>query len=527
MTARLPMTLVPEPRVERDAGIEGMPELVRVVNQNFAKIRDTIERNIITGGLIADGTITLAMLSTEAKTLVGDVTGLISATTVEKIRGKTVDAPGAGQDALLLAYNHANSDFDWVDALRDVLTTRGDLLYRGASAEARLAVGGANTVLKSDGTDPGWGSLSSLLDAVFSSSQGAILTRGAAAWGALAPGTSGHFLKSNGAGADLSYAAGGGGATSPLTTKGDVWGYSTADDRIPVGTDGKVLTADSAAALGVSWQTPGAAGSSALLDGTIHTDTVAAAVTRGSLIYGNSTPKWDELVLGSVGKRLTSDGTDAAWKFDRSVRANKPTVVETYFGNNITTNNGVLARTDPGGTTADAADADRVSNKYTQNTNGGSVGSTWASKVTPAMSPALWADFKIAGAGFMLLKIGFVTALGVAYGTGNQVQFAWADSDANFRFVHGATGGAPTDDDTGITKDANWHDVLLYSPDAGTTWILELDGVQTNSTTTAVPVTTTALVVCQGYGCDTAASAGNEVRFSYCVVQLVKPISTI
>jgi hypothetical protein len=36
-------------------------------------------------------------------------------------------------------------------------------------------------------------------------------------------------------------------------------------------------------------------------------------VTRGSLVYGNSTPKWDELVIGSADTLLTSDGTDASW----------------------------------------------------------------------------------------------------------------------------------------------------------------------------------------------------------------------
>jgi hypothetical protein len=57
----------------------------------------------------------------------------------------------------------------------------------------------------------------------------------------------------------------GGGSASPLTTKGDLWGYSTVDAAVPVGTDGDVLTADSSAALGVSYQTPAATGHYELL----------------------------------------------------------------------------------------------------------------------------------------------------------------------------------------------------------------------------------------------------------------------
>lgn len=48
----------------------------------------------------------------------------------------------------------------------------------------------------------------------------------------------------------------GGGSSSPLTTKGDVWGYSTVDARIPVGTNGQMLTAASGQALGVQYTTP-------------------------------------------------------------------------------------------------------------------------------------------------------------------------------------------------------------------------------------------------------------------------------
>ena len=49
------------------------------------------------------------------------------------------------------------------------------------------------------------------------------------------------------------------GATSPLTTKGDLYGYSTSDARIPIGTNGHVLTADSTESLGLKWAAPAAA----------------------------------------------------------------------------------------------------------------------------------------------------------------------------------------------------------------------------------------------------------------------------
>lgn len=63
---------------------------------------------------------------------------------------------------------------------------------------------------------------------------------------------------------------------------------------------------------GTTWSATGG-GSNALLDGSTHTDTVAATVSRGSLIYGNSTPKWDELTIGAANALLGSDGTDVSW----------------------------------------------------------------------------------------------------------------------------------------------------------------------------------------------------------------------
>lgn len=51
---------------------------------------------------------------------------------------------------------------------------------------------------------------------------------------------------------------------NPLTTKGDLFGFSTLAARIPVGSDGQILTADSTTALGVKWA--GASGSTSFPD---------------------------------------------------------------------------------------------------------------------------------------------------------------------------------------------------------------------------------------------------------------------
>jgi microcystin-dependent protein len=48
-------------------------------------------------------------------------------------------------------------DADEANELTSAYTTRGDIVYQGASTFARLGVGAADQVLKTNGTDPSWG----------------------------------------------------------------------------------------------------------------------------------------------------------------------------------------------------------------------------------------------------------------------------------------------------------------------------------------------------------------------------------
>lgn len=82
---------------------------------------------------------------------------------------------------------------------------------------------------------------------------------------------------------------------SPLTTKGDIYTYSTTNDRLPVGTNGQVLSADSAEATGLKWITVSGTGTVTSvsvttangISGSVATATTTPAIT---LTLGAITP---------------------------------------------------------------------------------------------------------------------------------------------------------------------------------------------------------------------------------------------
>jgi len=71
------------------------------------------------------------------------------------------------------------------------------------------------------------------------------------------------------------------GAVSPLTTKGDLYGFSTLDSRIPIGANNTVLTADSNETLGLKWAAPaGGGGMTSLASGSLP---AATSITLSSI----------------------------------------------------------------------------------------------------------------------------------------------------------------------------------------------------------------------------------------------------
>ncbi len=107
----------------------------------------------------------------------------------------------------------------------------------------------------------------------------------------------GKFLKVSSS-SPLIYTFDTAGSTSPLTTKGDLYTYSTADARLPIGSNGKILSADSTQTTGLKW-----------IDAP---STTLAAVSSASL----TTPNSLYTMTSSVPVEFKTSGGTSAWKID-------------------------------------------------------------------------------------------------------------------------------------------------------------------------------------------------------------------
>ena len=101
-----------------------------------------------------------------------------------------------------------------------------------------------------------------------------------------ADGTVDQVLKTDGSGS-LDWADAGAGEASPLTTKGDLYTYTTTDARLAVGSFGQVLTVDAGEATGVKWANPvtgGTVGTVSSIDFGTITGSGNANIDAGSFV---------------------------------------------------------------------------------------------------------------------------------------------------------------------------------------------------------------------------------------------------
>ena len=175
-------------------------------------------------------------------------------------------------------------------------TTRGDLIYRTASTNARLPVGTSGQVLISTGVDPIWGQVS------------------------LTAGVTGTLPIANG-GTGQTTASAAFNALAPTTTRGDlIYRTGSTNARLPVGTNGQVLISTGVDPIwgqvsltaGVTGTLPIANGGTGQTTASAAFDALAPTTTRGDMIYRTGSTN-ARLPVGTSGQILMSSGLDPIW----------------------------------------------------------------------------------------------------------------------------------------------------------------------------------------------------------------------
>ncbi len=245
---------------------------------------------ITPSSVAAVGTVTGSNLSgtntgDQTITLTGDVTGSGSSSFAATIAANAVtNAKLAQMAAHTFKGNNTGSTADALDLTQTQLTAEINQFTTTLQGVVPGSGGGTANFLRADGTwatppdttgitqltgdvtaGPGSGSQAAALvattNATLTTLSGLTTAASLATVGTVTSGTwNATTIAINHGGTGQVTAPAAFDALSPLTTKGDLVAYSTTNDRLPVGSNGQVLTADSAQTLGVKWSSPGSSG---------------------------------------------------------------------------------------------------------------------------------------------------------------------------------------------------------------------------------------------------------------------------
>lgn len=559
MSARFNLERVPDvyvPSGEVGVGTwRDVQAMVVATQRNFQKLDRILQRAIANGDLLVDGIVTEAMLAAGAKQLLGDVTGTVGAggsTTVERIRGKGVDAPVSGDDGKVLRYNHGNSDFDWY-TIPAATVVNPSLGYTFSTTTAKADPGAgivrfnnatpaSVTELYVDDLDALMGiDVGTLYDALASGDQVLIYqqtdptkcllgtissaTDETGYWTIALTVDAAGSLPTNGAQivVRLLPIQGSGGGGHPLTTKGDLFGYSTLAARVPIGTDGHVLTADSAQALGLKWAAPG-------------TPTLPLTTKGDLLVYTTSSTR---LGVGSDNQVLTADAAEASgvkWATPVAAAPTERQAMRTgggapmpallsracfQRGNEV--GFGLLGNPTAANSNADAADDEREANRCFDTTpaTGSAIGYTLSLLVGLEFGHLGQQDIRVIDYDNCTLIIGYANnlgALGYTTAPADHCAVLWQEegTDTTARFITN-DGTTNQSTDTGVDlADGEWHDTEIFTDDGGTTWYCYIDGTLVATHSTNVPLISNSYsYTARITPYTTGGSTAIEIRLSY------------
>lgn len=171
-----------------DAGIQQLGNIARVLGQIAKAIASPAPAGAQYLLGAAEGALTAGRVVTDTPSITWDLA------TAAQAKAKRAALTG---DVTASADSNATT--------LGITTTRGDLIARGAATNGRLGIGTNNQMLSTDGVDPIWRGLSTILDNVIGSTRGMLLVRGGSVWQALAVGVADTYIGSDGT--DPSYKA--------------------------------------------------------------------------------------------------------------------------------------------------------------------------------------------------------------------------------------------------------------------------------------------------------------------------------